>query len=96
MALIIKQCKSNFKTGIGTVGTSAQLLVEAPFEALKGIYIKCTAGIIYVGTASSVTAATGYPLVAAGDNVVEIAVDSPNKIWIIGDAGGRTYKWLAS
>ena len=97
MALPIKQSKSKFKVGAGTVGAGAsQQLTAGPFEVVKGVYVKCTSGTIYVGTSTNVTAADGYPLVAAGDNAVEIAIDDPSKIWVIGAAGGQTYKWLAS
>jgi len=97
MALTIKQSKTNFVAGVGTVdATAARLTLATSFRGLKGVYIKCTAGTIYVGNSSGVSAANGYPLVAAGDNAVEIAIDNPNKIWVIGDAPARTYKWLAS
>lgn len=97
MAFLIQQSKSNFKVGVGTVGNGAsQQLTAASFEVVKGVYIKCTTGTIYVGINNGVTAAIGYPLVAAGDNAVEIAIDNPNKIWVIGAAAGQTYKWLAS
>ncbi len=97
MALSIKQSGPKFQVGVGTVGSGAtQQLTATPTEAVKGVYIKCTSGTIYVGTNANVTAANGYPLVSAGDNVVEVAVDSPDKIWVIGAAGGQTYKWLAS
>jgi len=97
MALPIKQSKSKFKVGAGTVGDSAsQQLTEGAFETIKGVYVKCITGTIYVGTSTNVTAADGYPLVAAGDNAVEIAIDDPSKVWVIGGAAGQTYKWLAS
>ncbi len=97
MSLPIKQSKENFIVGVGTVGAAAsQRLTAVPFEAKKGVYIKCTAGTIYVGTNTNVVSGLGYPLIAAGDNTVEIAVDDPNKIWVIGAAPGQTYKWLAS
>lgn len=97
MALPIKQSGPKFQVGVGTVGAgAAQQLTATPTEAVKGVYVKCTSGTIYVGTNANVTTANGYPLVSAGDSVVEVAVNSPDKIWVIGDAGGRTYKWLAS
>lgn len=97
MSLRIKQSKPKFHVGIGTVGNGAsQQLTEVPFETVKGVYVKCTSGTIYVGVNSGVSSAIGYPLVAAGDNAVEIAIDDPSKIWVIGAAAGQTYKWLAS
>ena len=97
MSLLIKQSKTNFVVGVGTVGAGAsQQLTEVPFEAKKGVYVKCTSGTIYVGTNTNVVSGLGYPLVAAGDNAVEIAVDNPSKIWVIGAGAGQTYKWLAS
>ena len=97
MALPIKQSGPKFQVGVGTVGDgAAQQLTATPTEATKGVYIKCTSGTIYVGTNVNVTAANGYPLVSAGDSAVEVAVDSPDKIWVIGGAAGQTYKWLAS
>jgi hypothetical protein len=97
MSLPVKQSGPKFQTGVGTVGNGAsQQLSPAPFGAVKSVYIKCTTGTIYVGPKEAVTSATGYPLVAAGDNAVEIAIDDPSKVWVIGAAGGQTYKWLAS
>jgi len=96
MALVIKQSKTNFCVGIGSVGATAARLTNISFRALKSVYIKCTAGTIYIGASGSVSDTTGYPLVAAGDNAVEIAIDDPSKIWVIGDAPAQTYKWLAS
>jgi uncharacterized Zn-binding protein involved in type VI secretion len=97
MALPIKQSGPKFQVGVGTVGTgAAQQLTATPTEAIKGIYVKCTSGTIYVGPNANVTATNGYPLASAGDSVVEVAVDSPDKIWVIGGAAGQTYKWLAS
>jgi hypothetical protein len=97
MSLPVKQSGPVFQTGVGTVGNGAtQQLSEAPFGAVKSVYVKCTTGTIYVGINSNVSAATGYPLAAAGDAVVEIAIDDPSKVWVIGAAGGQVYKWLAS
>ena len=97
MSLPVKQSGPKFQTGVGTVGSgAAQQLTEAPFGAVRSVYVKCTSGTIYVGTGSTVAAATGYPLASAGDDVVEIAIDDPSKVWVIGAAAGQTYKWLAS
>ena len=96
MALVIKQSKANFIAGVGSVDATAAQLTNISFRALKSVYIKCTAGTIYIGSGVGVTDTTGYPLVAAGDNAVEIAIDDPSKIWIIGAAPAQTYKWLAS
>ena len=97
MSLPVKQSGPKFQTGVGTVGSgAAQQLSEAPFGAVKSVYVKCTSGTIYVGTNSNVAAASGYPLASAGDAVVEIAIDDPSKVWVIGAAAGQTYKWLAS
>lgn len=97
MSLPIKQSKTKFIAGVGTVGAGAsQQLTEVPFDSKKGVYVKCTNGTIYIGTNTNVVAGLGYPLVAVGDNAVEIAIDDPSKIWVIGAAGGQTYKWLAS
>ena len=97
MALLLKQSQSGFSVGNGTVGNGAsqQLTATSP-DTVKGVYVKCTSGTIYVGVNTNVSATTGYPLVAAGDNAVEIAVDDPSKVWVIGAAAGQTYKWLAS
>lgn len=95
MSLPVKQSGPKHQTGAGTVGSGAsQQLTETPFVAVKGVYIKCTSGTIYVGTSN--VSAVDYPLVAAGDNAVEIAVDDPSKVWVIGAAAGQTYKWIAS
>lgn len=94
--LNVKLTGEVFAGGVGTVGTSAARLTPVPFDAGKGVYIKCTAGTIYVGNGKGVSAANGYPLIFGGDDAVTVAVDDPNKVWVIGDAGGRTYKWLAS
>ena len=97
MSLPVKQSGTVFQASNGTVGSGAsQQLSEAPFGAVNSVYIKCTSGTIYVGPKATVSAANGYPLVAAGDNAVEIAIDDPSKVWVIGAAGGQTYKWLAS
>lgn len=97
MALPVKQTNNKIKVGAGTVGSGAsQQLTAAAFETTKSVYVKCITGTIYVGTSTNVTSADGYPLVAAGDNAVEIAIDDPSKVWVIGAAAGQTYKWLAS
>jgi hypothetical protein len=97
MSLPVKQSGPKFQIGVGTVGNgAAQKLTEAPFGAVRSVYVKCTSGIIYVGKGSTVSSAIGYPLASAGDAVVEIAIDDPSKVWVIGAAGGQTYKWLAS
>lgn len=97
MSLPVKQSGPKFQTGVGTVGNGAsQQLTEAPFGAVRSVYIQCTAGTIYIGVNTNVTAANGYPIAAAGDAVVEIAIDDPSKVWVIGAAAGQTYKWLAS
>lgn len=96
MALPVKQTNNKFRVDNGTVGSGAsQQLTTVPFEVTKRVYVKCITGTIYVGSDTNVAAANGYPLVAAGDNAVEIAIDDPNKIWVIGAAAGQTYKWLA-
>jgi hypothetical protein len=97
MSLPVKQSGPKFQTGVGTVGNgAAQQISPSPFGVVRSVYIKCTTGTIYVGTNDNVTSATGYPLAAAGDAVVEIAIDDPSKVWVIGAAGGQVYKWLAS
>ena len=96
MALPVKQTNNKFRVGDCNVGSGAsQQLTTVPFETTKRVYVKCITGTIYVGSSTNVAAANGYPLVAAGDNAVEIAIDDPSKVWVIGAAGGQTYKWLA-
>ena len=93
----LKQVNENFKVGVGTVGDGAsKRLTGGAFELVRSVHVKCTTGTIYVGSNAGVSATNGYPLVATGDSVVEIAIDDPYKVWIIGHAAGQVYKWLAS
>ena len=94
--LNVKLTGEVFAGGVGTVGAAAARLTPTPFEAGKGVYIKCTSGTIYIGNSKGVTAGTGYPIASAGDSAVEIAIDDPYKVWIIGAAPAQAYKWLAS
>lgn len=95
--LPIKLSQPAFFTGLdASIGATAQQLTERSVALNRGIIITCTTGTVYIGPNSGVSAANGYPLVSASDKTVEVFVDDPSKVWIIGDAPAQAYKWVAS
>ncbi len=95
--LSVKYSQDKFYNGLdASIGATAQRLTTRSVVLKRGVSIVCTTGTVYIGYNGGVTAATGYPLVAAGDNSVEIFIDDPRKVWIIGDAPAQAYKWVAS
>lgn len=90
-----RSSKAEFKAGAGTVGLAAQAAgIKIP--AAKSVTIKAdkaNTDTVYVGHDASVTAASGFAL-AAGE-LVEIAVDSLDKVFVIGGAASQKYSWLA-
>ena len=93
---IERSSKSEFRTGVGTVGVVPQE-ADLGFKAAKSITIKADAantGIVYVGHDNSVGVATGFPL-AKGESI-EIDVDSVDKVWVVGSAAGQKYAWMAA
>lgn len=86
---------AEFKTGHGTVGTSAAQVSDLAFRATKYVKIKADLGNtdnVFIGHDASVTASTGYFLDAGEE--VEIPIDSLDKVWIIADAADQGYSWL--
>jgi len=84
-----------FKTGHGTVGTTAAVVGPA-FPCVKGVKIKAdltNADNVYVGHSDSVTAANGF-LLDAGEEVT-IEVDSLGKVFVIGGAASQGYSYVA-
>lgn len=92
---IERSSKAEFRAGAGTVGLTAQA-AGIKMAAAKSVTIKADAAntdVVYVGHDASVTAATGFAL-AKGESV-EIAVDSLDKVYVIGGAASQKYSWLA-
>ncbi len=95
--LPVKLSQNIFFTGLdASIGAAAQQLTGRSLVLKRGVIITCTTGTVYIGPNSGVTSATGYPLVAAADKTVEVFIDDPSKVWIIGDAPAQAYKWVAS
>lgn len=49
--------------------------------------------VLYVGFRSDVSSSNGFAL-EAGDQV-ELEIDNPNKIWVVGSDADVAYSWLA-
>lgn len=95
---IQKIAVNEFKTGHGTIGTSAAKAGPA-FTAVKGIKIKADLGNsnnVYVGFDGNVTntgAGQGFELDAGEEVFIEI--DSLDKVWVIGGASSQGYSYVA-
>lgn len=91
---IERSSTAEFYAGADTVDTTAKKAGIA-LPAARGVTIKAdaaNAGVVYVGHHTGVDAASGYAL-AAGESV-EIAVDSLDKVYVIGSAATQAYSWL--
>jgi hypothetical protein len=91
-----KQTKSKFITGNSIVGITAKALTTQPFVASYKVVIEAKAGnsdTIYVGESDQVTSNNGWPL--AAEEQIEIPIDDPRKVYVIGGAASQAYKWLA-
>lgn len=87
--------RSEFKAGAISVDQAAVRLTVAGFQAWSYVLLQASADntdIVYVGHDAHVSASNGWPL-DAGESV-EIPIDDPSKIWIIGGADDQTVKWL--
>jgi len=95
---IQKSATPEFKTGHGTVGTSAAVAGPA-FPCVKGVKIKAdllNTNNVYVGHSDKVTsagAAQGFELDGGEDVFIEI--DSLDKVWVIGGAADQGYSFVA-
>jgi hypothetical protein len=95
---IAQQSIGQFTTGQGSVGTTSQPIVAAGFahKTYKGVTLRASpsnTGVIYVGMQGLKTT-TGFSL-PAGEKV-EIPVDDPSKVYVVADAAGQGYSWLAA
>jgi len=95
---IAQESVSGFATGQGTVGTTSQPLLAAGYahKAYKGVTVRASGtntGLIYIGM-QGIKTTNGFSL-PAGDKV-EIPVDDPSKVFVIADAAGQGYSWLAA
>jgi hypothetical protein len=84
-----------FKTGHGTVGTTAAKAGPA-FPCKKYARIKAdlaNGDFVYVGHADTVTSSNGFVLDAG--EYVDIPVDSLDKVWVIGGAAAQGYSYVA-
>jgi hypothetical protein len=92
---IQKTAVPEFKTGHGSVGTSAA--VAGPgFPCVKGVTIKAdlaNGNNVYVGHSDQVSASNGFVLDAGEDVFIE--VDSLDKVWVIGGAAAQGYSYVA-
>lgn len=84
-----------FKTGHGTVGTSAAKAGPA-FICKKYVRIKAdlsNGDNVYVGHDDKVTSSNGFVLDAG--EYVDIPVDQLDKVWVIGGAASQGYSYVA-
>jgi hypothetical protein len=91
---IERSSTAEFFAGADTVGTTAKQAGIA-LQAARGVTIKADAANadkVYVGHNASVDASSGFAL-AAGE-FVEIAVDSLDKVYVVGGAASQKYSWL--
>ena len=89
--------KPSYQAGVGSVGTAAeQLDGVASRQAAKKVVVKNThaSQILYVGRSDAVTATAGGNQLDT-DQEVELEVDNPSDIWVIGSAAATTYTWYA-
>ncbi|MGA2062598.1 MAG: hypothetical protein ABSG67_19115 [Thermoguttaceae bacterium] len=95
---IAQESISQFTTGQGSVGITGQPIVTTGFahKAYKGVTVRASpgnTGVIFVGM-QGVKTTTGFSL-PAGEKV-EIPVDDPSKVYLVADAAGQGYSWLAA
>jgi hypothetical protein len=94
---IEKQTHPEFAVGLNPdIDASAERLTEHDCVARAYVRVQAASGnsgFIYVGHDGSVTASNGWEL-DAGEHI-EIPVDSPRKIWVIGSEANQAAKWLA-
>ena len=93
---------STFKHGAkSSITTSAVALAATSGMAGNGILVKAAnsnTGTVYVGVSSAVTAGTldatdGFEL-GAGESV-QVELNDPSKIYVIGSASGQKVFWVA-
>jgi hypothetical protein len=90
-----KESIEEFKSGHGTVGTTAQVLGNSQLVT-KYVVIKAdltNTNNVFVGP-SGVTATTGF-LLDAGESTPPIQIDDVGKVFVIGDAAAQGYSWMA-
>lgn len=99
---IFQETLPEFKAGHDDIGTTAFQLtrdgsnVGLAFLAKK--YIRVKADLtnddnVYVGHDENVAAGNGIELDAG--EYIDIAVDSTDKVWVIGGGADQGYSWLA-
>lgn len=92
---IQKVTVEEFKSGHGSVGTSAAQVSAHALRAVKCVKIKADLGNsdnVYVGYDNTVASSNGYQLDAGEEVIIEI--DALNKVWVIGGAASQGYSWL--
>jgi hypothetical protein len=93
---IEQESHAEFKTGHGSVGGTAARLYNDNAKLAKGVRIKAdltNGNNIYVGSSEHVAVDAGFELDAG--EFVEIAVDTLDKVWVIGGAADQGYSWVA-
>lgn len=82
----------------GSVGVDAALTtMPAGYPNCRAFLIKNThaSATLYLGDASDVTTATGYPIAAQDQLYVECQLDQRNGIWLIASGASTTFRVLA-
>jgi len=86
----------SIQAGAGTVGVAAQVLIPANTYRNPAFYVEVKAdadnsGDVFVGE-SAVSATQGYRL-DAGESV-QIPIEDPSTLSVIGSAADQSYTWL--
>lgn len=93
--IIEKETHAEFYIDTKTIGTSAEQLTENHFNVRKHVKVQAhedNTDFVYVGHNSGVGSTYGWRL-DAGEHV-DIAIDDPTKIWIVGGAADQVAKFL--
>lgn len=95
--IITKKTHAEFHSGVNAdVDTTAERLTDLSIPVYSKVRVQAATGnsdSVFVGHDSGVTASNGWELDAG--EYVEIEIDDPSKIWVIGGAINQAVKWLA-
>lgn len=87
---------SNFTTGLITVGTVlVHGFIDPGHVTTQGIQLiadNANAGIVYIGSNSSVSASNGYPLIA--NDSVFLRLSDLNQIYMIADTASQKIRYI--
>lgn len=92
---IINEAVSEFRSGSGVVGVTAQAIGTG--QVRKHVVIRANGGntgTISIGT-TKINAVDGF-ILAAGNQTPPIYVEDLSKVFIVGSAANQGYSWLAS